>query len=56
MTPSWVSVVALAGWLVLALSAYRAHRLNARRTVVYALIWGAIFLAVAAVFGAVGTR
>jgi hypothetical protein len=56
MTPSWVSVVALAGWLVLALSALRSHLLYARRTIVYALIWGAIFLAVAAVFGAVGAR
>jgi hypothetical protein len=54
MTPSWVSLVALAGWLVLAMSALRARRLNARKTVVYALIWGAIFVGVAAVFTAVG--
>lgn len=56
MTPSWVSIVALAGWLVLSLSALRARRLNARKTIVYALSWGAIFLAVAAVFGAIGPR
>ena len=50
---SWISAIASLGWLVLALSAFRAHRVNARRTVVYALTWGAIFLAAAAIFGAV---
>lgn len=53
MTPTWVSLVSLLGFLVLALAALRAHRLDARKAVVYALIWGSIFLAVAAVFGAV---
>jgi hypothetical protein len=48
---SWVSAVASLGWLVLALAAFRAHKVNARRTVVYALAWGAIFLAAAAIFG-----
>ena len=52
MTPSWVSAIALLGWLVLSLSALRARQLNARKAVIYALVWGAIFLAVAAVFGA----
>ena len=56
MSPSWISLVALAGWLVLALSALRARRLNAHNTVVYALIWGAIFMAVAALFGAIGRK
>lgn len=50
----WVSIVAVAGWLVLALGSYRAHRVGARKTVVMALAWGAIFLAVAAVFAAAG--
>jgi hypothetical protein len=54
MTPSWVSAVALIGWLVLSVSALRARQLNARRALVYALIWGAIFLAMAAVFTAIG--
>jgi hypothetical protein len=49
---SWVSLVALLGWLVLALSALRARQLNARKWVVYGLMWGAIFLAAAAIFGA----
>ena len=53
MTPGWVSIVALAGWLVLSLSTLRARQMNARKTVTYALIWGAIFLGAAAIFGAV---
>ncbi len=51
---NWVSIVALLGWLVLSFAALRARRLNARKAVVYALAWGAIFLAVAAIFGALG--
>ena len=53
MAPTWVSVVALIGWLVLSISALRARQLNAQKTVVYALIWAAIFFAAAAIFGAV---
>jgi hypothetical protein len=49
----WVSIVAMAGWLVLALSAYRAHRVGAKRTIVMALAWIAVFLLVAALFAAV---
>ncbi|MXP42765.1 hypothetical protein GRI75_14050 [Altererythrobacter soli] len=48
----WVSLVSLLGFLILAIAALRAHRLDARRAVVYVLAWGAIFLAVAAAFGA----
>jgi hypothetical protein len=54
MTTAWVSAVALIGWLVLSVSALRARQLKARRAVVYSLIWGAIFLAAAAVFAALG--
>ena len=50
-----VSIVALLGWLILALRAYRAHRIGARQTIVMMLAWGAIFLLVAAVFAAIGT-
>jgi len=46
----WVSVVALVGWLVLALAAFRARRVGARKTVVMALGWVAIFLLAAAIF------
>ena len=46
----WVSLIALAGWLVLALSSYRAQRVGAGRTVVMALAWASIFFLVAAVF------
>ena len=56
MTPVGVSLVALTGCLVLALSTLRARRLNARKTLVYAAIWGAIFLAVAAGFAAIGRK
>ena len=52
MTSTWVSVVALFGWLVLSLSALRARQLHARKAVVYALIWAAVFLAVGVLFGA----
>jgi hypothetical protein len=54
MYPNWLSAIALAGWLILALAALRARRLNARKAVVYALTWGAIFLGVAAVFATIG--
>jgi hypothetical protein len=50
----WVSLMALAGWLVLTLGAWRAHRVGARRTVILALTWTAIFLLVAALFTAIG--
>lgn len=54
MNASWVSIVALLGWLVLAASALRARQLNAGRAITYALIWGAIFLAATALFTAIG--
>ena len=47
----WVSIIALAGWLILALGAVRAQRISARKGVVMILIWGAIFLTAAAIFG-----
>ena len=53
MSEQWVSIVALTGWLVLALSAYRAHRVGARKTVVMGLAWIAIFFLLAALFSAV---
>lgn len=45
-----VSIVALAGWLVLMLAVFRAHRLGARRAVKLGLIWLAIFAAVLLLF------
>jgi hypothetical protein len=54
MTPGWVSLVLLMGWFVLAGSALRARQLSARKTVTYALVWGAILFAVAAAFTAMG--
>jgi hypothetical protein len=49
-----VSIIAMAGWLILALSAYRSHRISGRKTLTYVLIWASIFLAVAFVFRAMG--
>lgn len=51
---AWVSVIALTGWLVLAAGSYRAHRIGAKKTVVMAFAWGAIFLLLAAFFAAIG--
>lgn len=47
---AWISIVALTAWLVLALSSLRAHRIGARKAVVLALAWAAIFALVAAAF------
>ena len=50
----WVSLVALIGWLVLALGSYRAHRIGAGKTLVMAMAWLAIFLLVTGIVVAVG--
>lgn len=50
----WISLIALLGWLVLAIGAYRGHRLGAKKTIVMAMAWLAIFLLVAAIFTAMG--
>lgn len=42
------------GCLALALAGLRARRLNSSKAVMYALIWGAVFFAVASVFTAMG--
>jgi hypothetical protein len=49
----WVSIVALTGWLVLALGAFRAQRVGASKALVMVLAWIAIFLLVAGVFALV---
>jgi hypothetical protein len=55
MTSSdWASLIAVAGALVLAGSALRAHRIGARKVVILALAWLAIFAVVAAVFATAG--
>lgn len=50
----WVSLIALVAWLFLALSAFRSHRIGARKAVTMALMWGSIFVLVALVFAAIG--
>ncbi|MEO6387798.1 MAG: hypothetical protein ABIT16_13655 [Croceibacterium sp.] len=51
---SWISIVALTGWLVLAGSAFRAHQVGAKKTLIMALTWVAIFLLIAGIFAAIG--
>ena len=50
---SLVSIVALVGWLVLVLGAYRSHQVNMSKTIRLALIWGCIFTGLAFVFSLV---
>jgi hypothetical protein len=52
-TGSWVSLVALSGWLILMLGAFRSHRIGGRRMLTMALAWGSIFLLVTAVISAI---
>ena len=51
---SMVSLVALFAWLILAVSAFRAHRIGKRKLIVMVLTWGAIFAAVALFFSFIG--
>jgi hypothetical protein len=47
----WVSIIAMLGWLVLAFSAYRSHRVDTGKTLRMALTWAAIFTGAALLFG-----
>lgn len=38
-----VSLIALLGWLILVVGAYRAHQVNMAKTIRLALIWACIF-------------
>jgi len=40
---SLVSIIALVGWLILAVGAYRSHQVNMSKTIRMALIWACIF-------------
>ena len=51
---SWVSLIALGAWLILAVSAFRAHRVGARKMITMGLMWASIFVAVALIFHAIG--
>ncbi len=46
----WVQLIALGGWLILAVSAFASYRLNWSHAVRLALIWAGIFLAVGLLF------
>lgn len=54
MIGNWVSIVWVLGALILAVSALRAHQLNARKALVYVLGWAAIFAISGFVFSEVG--
>jgi len=49
----WVSIVALLGWLILVAGAYRSYQIDTSKTIRMALIWCAIFAAVAFVFSVI---
>jgi hypothetical protein len=51
---AWVSLVSMAGWLVLSVSAFRSYRVGAKKIVTMTLTWLAIFLLVTALFATVG--
>ena len=51
---SWVSLIALTGWLVLALGSYRAHRVGGGKTLVLVTAWVGIFLLVTGIVVIIG--
>ncbi len=50
----WVSLIALTGWLVLMIGAYRSYRADAKKTWLMVVAWMGLFLLVTGVFVAVG--
>ena len=50
---SWVHLVALGGWLILAAGAFASYRLRWSQAIRMALIWAGIFLAVGLLFSMV---
>jgi hypothetical protein len=51
---SWVSLIALIGWLILAAGAFRSQEIDTRRALMMALAWASVFLLVTIVFVALG--
>lgn len=49
----WVSIIAMTGWLVLAVGALAAYRLSWKKGVMMALVWASIFAGVTAFISAV---
>lgn len=52
----WVSLIALTGWLVLALGSYRAHRVGTGKTLLMVTAWTGIFLLVTGIIVTLGVR
>ena len=46
----WVSIIAMIGWLILVVSAYRSYRVDTAKTIRMALTWAAIFTGAALFF------
>ena len=51
---SWVSLIALTGWLVLAVGSYRARRVGGGKTLLMVTAWLGIFLLVTGLIILVG--
>lgn len=51
---SWVSLIALIGWLVLAVGSFRAHQVSGKKTLLMATAWLGIFLLVTGVIVVMG--
>jgi len=49
----WVSLIALSGWLILVIGAFRARKVGGRKMLTMVLAWGAIFLLVTAIISAI---
>ena len=50
----WVSLIAVVGWLILAVGALRARQVGARKLVTLTVVWLAIFVVIALLFAAAG--
>ena len=50
----WVSLIALTGWLILALGSYRSFRHGAGKTLLMATAWLGVFLLVTGFFVMIG--
>ena len=50
----WVALIAMTGWLILALGSYRGHQVGRRKTLLWATAWLGVFLLVTGAFVVMG--
>ena len=50
----WVAMIAMTGWLVLALGSYRGRQVGGKKTLLWAIAWLGVFLLVTGVFVVIG--